>query len=406
VRVLMVTPGTRGDVAPMAGLASRLGSHGHEVTIAANAPYADLAATAGCHFSELPGDMGRLASPAKPGTKASAGDLKRYLRELGDYMALAAQGTLTAAEKGADLILANAVAPYAYDVGEALGIPVLGAHLQPVQASSSHPPVTLGLARSLGPVANKALGAILSRSRAPYDAPAAKLRRTLGLPALSRAAAESRRRKVHSPILHGISPAVFPRPRDWHAGLSLAGYWWPVSEPDWQPSGELADFLANGPAPIYLGFGSTGAMDADFMVETARRAGVRAVLQGVDGVCDSNAISVGQVPHEWLFPRVSAVVHHAGAGTTAAGLRAGVPSVCVPIFTDQPFWAARIAALGAGPAPIPYKLLTPERLAESIRQAVTNDSYTQAAQRVAARLATEDGTAPVLKALSLAVPDA
>ncbi|WP_170133238.1 glycosyltransferase [Arthrobacter livingstonensis] len=406
MRVLMVTPGTRGDVAPMAGLASRLRSHGHEVTIAANNAHASLVSGAGCGFSGLPGDMGHLVSPAEPGTRAAAADLRRYMRELGDYMELAAQGTLAAAGKGTDVILANAVAPYAYDVGEALGIPVLGAHLQPVQASTAYPPVTLGLARSLGPVANRTLGAILSRSKAPYDAPAAGLRRTLGLPPMSRASAEHRRRKANSPILHGISPAVLPRPRDWHPGLSLAGYWWPLAEPTWQPSAELAGFLADGPAPVYIGFGSTAAMDADFMVDVARRAGVRAVLQGVDGVSDSNVISVGTIPHAWLFPRVSAVVHHAGAGTTAAGLRAGVPSVGVPVFTDQPFWAARVAALGAGPAPIPYKKLTPQRLADSIKQAVETDGFAREAKHVASLLAAEDSTAPVLDALRTAVPHA
>ena len=126
------------------------------------------------------------------------------------------------------------------------------------------------------------------------------------------------------------------------------------------------------------------------------------MLQGVEGVSGPDALSIGAVPHEWLFPQMAAVVHHAGAGTAAAGLRAGVPTVSVPIYTDQPFWAARIASLGAGPQPIPYKELTTERLADAITQATTTPDYAARARRLAAMLATEDGTAPVATALHVA----
>jgi sterol 3beta-glucosyltransferase len=150
MRILMVTPGTRGDVAPMAGLGSRLRALGFDVAIAANATYAPLVVTtAGCEHRELPGDMSHLVSPAPPGEKATGADLRRYLRELGDYFDLAATGTLAPAEAGADVILANPIAPYAYDVAEALGIPAIGAHLQPTESSAAYPPVVLGTARSL-----------------------------------------------------------------------------------------------------------------------------------------------------------------------------------------------------------------------------------------------------------------
>ncbi|MDQ1053896.1 UDP:flavonoid glycosyltransferase YjiC (YdhE family) [Arthrobacter sp. SORGH_AS 212] len=115
-----------------------------------------------------------------------------------------------------------------------------------------------------------------------------------------------------------------------------------------------------------------------------------------------DAISIGAVPHEWLFPQMAAVVHHAGAGTAAAGLRAGVPTVSVPIYTDQPFWAARITSLGGGPQPVPYKELTTERLADAITQATTTPAYAARERQLAAMLATEDGTTPVATALRAA----
>lgn len=402
MRVLMITPGTRGDVAPMAGLGNRLQALGFDVAIAANAVYAPLVTAAGCEHRELPGDMSHLVTPAAPGKKVTGADLREYLSELGDYMDLAATGTLAAAENGADVILANAIAPYAYDVAEALGVPAIGAHLQPTEPSTAYPPVVLGTARSLGPVGNKLLGSLVSAGKAPYDAPSARIRRTLGLGKKSRADAERQRRKANNPVLHGISPAIFPRPADWRSGLSLTGYWWPENEPGWKPPEGLLEFLADGPPPVFIGFGSSAALDADFMLDTARRAGVRAVLQGVDGVSGSDAIGIGAGPHEWLFPRMAAVVHHAGAGTAAAGLRAGVPTVSVPIYTDQPFWAARIKSLGAGPQPVPYKELSTERLSAAITQATTTPAYAEHARQLAARLATEDGTAPVVAALRAA----
>ncbi|MDV8146360.1 glycosyltransferase [Arthrobacter sp. B10-11] len=372
---------------------------GFDVAIAANAAHAPLVTAAGCEHRELPGDMSHLVNPAAPGKKATGADLRRYMRELGDYMDLAATGTLAAAEAGTDVILANAIAPYAYDVAEALGVPAIGAHLQPTEPSTAYPPVLLGTGRSLGPAGNKLLGSLISAAKAPYDAPSARIRQVLGLPKKARSASERTRRKTNRPILHGMSPAVFPRPADWRSGLSMTGYWWPEAEPGWQPPAELVDFIADGPPPVFIGFGSSAALDADFLLSAARRAGVRAVLQGVDGVSGTNAISIGAVPHEWLFPQMAAVVHHAGAGTAAAGLRAGVPTVSVPIYTDQPFWAARITALGAGPHPVPYKELTTERLAEAITQATTAPAYTARARQLAAALASEDGTAPVVAAL-------
>jgi sterol 3beta-glucosyltransferase len=398
----MITPGTRGDVAPMAGLGSRLRTLGFDVAIAANAAYAPLVTTAGCEHRELPGDMSHLVSPAAPGKKATGADLRRYLRELGDYMDLAATGTLAAAEDGADVILANAIAPYAYDVVEALGIPAIGAHLQPTEPSTAYPPVVLGTARSLGPAGNKLLGSLISAGKAPYDAPSARTRQTLGLDKKSRAATERHRRKANRPVLHGISTTIFPRPADWRSGLAMTGYWWPEAEPGWQPPAELLEFLADGPPPVFIGFGSSAALDVNFMLNAAHRAGVRAVLQGVQGVSGPDAISIGAVPHEWLFPHMAAVVHHAGAGTAAAGLRAGVPTVSVPIYTDQPFWAARITSLGAGPQPVPYKELTNERLAAAIMQATTTPAYAAHARQLAATLATQDGTAPVVAALQAA----
>jgi sterol 3beta-glucosyltransferase len=135
------------------------------------------------------------------------------------------------------------------------------------------------------------------------------------------------------------------------------------------------------------------------IMQAVRAAGVRAVVQtgwAELSVAGDDVLQIGDVPHEWLFPRVAAAVHHAGAGTTAAGLRAGLPTVTVPFTADQPFWADRTHRLRAGPAPIPVADLTPERLAAAIRAALDEPQYRHRATELARQINGEDGAGAVL----------
>ncbi|MFC7730909.1 glycosyltransferase [Actinomadura keratinilytica] len=130
----------------------------------------------------------------------------------------------------------------------------------------------------------------------------------------------------------------------------------------------------------------------DRIVRTALRlAGVRGIVQGDPSTSDDDVLAVRDVPHSWLFPQMAAVVHHGGAGTTAAGLRAGVPTVVCPFFGDQPYWAERVTALGAGPRPVPFRTLTVPRLAQAIRQAVQDEDIWRRATALGRRIRTENG---------------
>jgi UDP:flavonoid glycosyltransferase YjiC (YdhE family) len=170
----------------------------------------------------------------------------------------------------------------------------------------------------------------------------------------------------------------------------------------WAPPADLIDFLQAGSPPVYVGFGSLSHRNpqetADLVLQALEQANQRAVLlSGWSGMQDlkvpDTTFVIDSIPHAWLFPRVAAVVHHGGAGTTAAGLRAGKPSVIVPFFGDQPFWGRRVAALGVGPAPIPRRKLTVERLARAIHQAVTDEDMCQRASQLGATIRAEDGLA-------------
>ena len=206
------------------------------------------------------------------------------------------------------------------------------------------------------------------------------------------------------PVCLGYSPAVVPRPTDWPPNVEVVGYWWPATSPRWRPDPELTDFLSAGPPPVFVGFGSlavgSGEQLGPVILDAIREAGVRAVVQSgwaELSVESDDVLLIGEAPHEWLFPRMAAAVHHAGAGTTGAGLRAGLPTVTVPVLADQPFWADRVHDLGAGPAPVPFADLTADRLAAAIRAALDEPRHRDRAAELARLVNGEDGGGAVAR---------
>ncbi|EXJ73807.1 uncharacterized protein A1O5_03569 [Cladophialophora psammophila CBS 110553] len=203
------------------------------------------------------------------------------------------------------------------------------------------------------------------------------------------------------PFTYAWSPALLPKPPDWGPNVSVAGYFQlpPLESPPKVP-GRLLEFLAAGPPPIYVGFGSIVVKDPERMTqiifEAVAEAGVRALVSvgwaGLGGgEIPKNVHIISDIPHSWLFDQVSAVVHHGGAGTTAASLMAGKPTVIVPFFGDQFFWGKIVAQAGAGPPPVPYKTLTTKRLATAITQALL-PSTVATAQRLSERIRAEHGS--------------
>lgn len=411
MRVLIVTAGSWGDVAPYTGLGVRLRDAGHEVTVATHALFADAVTVHGLGFHPLPVDPraelasadGRLMSRSANGPMAVA----RMARMARGFMPQLTAGVADAARAGVDVMLsATLTDPLCATITEATGIPSIGVYLQPVTPTAHFPPVVSG-SRSLGRHGNRlAARTLLAATDGTFRPAVAALRRELGLPRRRSAGGPAAMLRART-VLHGYSPHVVPRPPDWPDGHRVCGYWWPAPPPGWAPDQRLVDFLAAGPPPVFVGFGSMVADDAAalsaLVTDALRRAGVRGIVQaGWSGLAardGDDVLSVSDVPHAWLFPQTAAVVHHAGGGTSAAGLRAGVPAVPVPVLLDQRFWAARLAALGAATAPVPYRRLTADRLAAAIRTTTTNPSHRAAARALAARLAEEDGCTPVLAAL-------
>ncbi|QLL06218.1 glycosyltransferase [Mycobacterium vicinigordonae] len=404
-RVAIVAVGSRGDVAPLTGVGVALQQAGHSVSIAAYTPFADMVTACGLAFRELPAEFQLAADRAEvqPIKGLAAFASPAGMRALGHDILAAV------ADEPADIALLSPFAEMAgHPWAESKGIPSLGVRLQPLSATAQYPPAVLG-AWSAGATGNRAAAAVgtwlVDRA---YGRVIADFRRELGLPRIAVRALRKQRTAANWPILHGYSPLVAPRPLDWRPGLEVTGYWWPARSGDWTPPAELIRFLSDGPAPVFVGFGSMMTTPArakqlsDIIRHAADQAGVRVLVQAgwtsLD-VADDAVMTIGDTPHDWLFPRVAAVAHHCGAGTTAAGLRAGVPTIALPAYGDGPFWAAQLTALGVAAATIDQRQLRVDRLAAAMRTAVDDPRLHDTVRRLSAAIAAEDGAAQVVSAV-------
>ncbi len=404
VRVAIMTAGSRGDVAPYTGLGHALSRAGHEVTLVTHGCFERLVEGSGVRFHPMPLDpRAELESERGRNLHRSATGLGKLVRVVGMARALAGHLTedmLAAARNSDVLLLAGATTPLGHAIADGLSLPTIDVPLQPLAPTREFGPPMLG-GGSWGPVGNRVAGHGVSLAiHRVFSAAVPDARARLGLPrGRSRTPRKAR-------ALHGYSSLVVPRPRDWPPHLEVTGYWWPY-DGDTRLPADLREFLDAGPPPVFVGMGSATVPDparlSGEVVRALRRAGLRTVIQrgwgGLEAAGD-DVLTIDEVPHSALFPRMAAVIHHCGAGTTAAGLRAGVPAVPVPIQFDEGFWAGRLVALGVAPRAVPLRKFTADALADAVRRATTNPSYGRRARDIADGLRAEDGFAPVLDAVN------
>jgi UDP:flavonoid glycosyltransferase YjiC (YdhE family) len=406
--ITIVTVGSRGDAQPYVALGQALAARGHRVTVATHETFRGMVTGRGLAFELISGDpRAVLASESADrwlstgGVRDMVGAVRRFAREarpiadalLGDFWRVTA---------GADVIVYSAVAVACRQVARARGVPSVAAFLQPLHATSAFPAIGLPSSLRLG-------GAFNLSTYAVVDSIVWRLfrqqvddwrRSALGLGPLS--APTSDPADWHVPAVYGFSPAVMPPPADWRRDVVVTGYWVLEPEADWQPPAVLGDFLAAGPPPVAIGFGSMTPHHAERLtgiaLDALRQSGQRGILLGGWGalgmsVQTDDVLTMHECPHEWLFPRTAAVVHHGGAGTTGASIRGGTPSILVPLGFDQPFWASRVVALGVGPRSVRRRKLTAAWLAAAIRQAVGDQPMRARAAVLGATLRAETGAA-------------
>ncbi|QUQ66022.1 glycosyltransferase [Kutzneria sp. CA-103260] len=406
-KVVVTAIGSRGDVAPMIAIGSRLQEAGHEVVLTALTVSYDLIADSGLRY--LPHEVGTGENADLSEVRDPVKQVMQFLSPKG--MQTTGEALLKAlADEPADILLLSPFAELAgHPLAEARGIPSIGVRLQPMSITAAYPPSLLG-AWSASPALNRTAGRLAATTvDRVYGKPVAAFRRQLGLPKVSTKALRRRRTEAEWPILHGYSPLVAPRPADWRPGLDVVGYWWPPQPLGWEPPEHLVRFLAAGPPPVYVGFGSLPMVQAErervsgVIAEALRKAKVRGLVQAgwaSLSVTADDVITIGEVPHDWLFDHVGAVVHSCGAGTAGAGLRAGVPAVGIPnAGGDQRFWARRLHELGVSAGTLSRSKMTADSLAAAITTALTDPGLRANAKAVAAKLADEDGAAAVVTAV-------
>jgi sterol 3beta-glucosyltransferase len=445
MRITILAYGSRGDVQPYLALALGLAKAGHHVRLAAPEifhlvirSYAESYCPLNLSFYALPGDPAHLMQSAGGGgwsTRWLPYPARMALIVLNYIAPLAASLFESAVDacRDADLVIHSLLTTMVgHQAAHQRGIPDLSALVFPVFSPTSAFPNPLfrpwpswmrvfgSRAAGFGPRYNFLTHREFSRmfwhgSRLGIR----HLRHGVGCLETPRewlfdwpdGILPHANPKNPTPVLYGISRHALPRPADWDKHTHLTGYWFLESTPDWQPPADLQQFLEDGPPPVYIGFGSLIPRDAKRLsritLAALEQTGQRVVLSGGWGglkaelsqnsALNGRVYQINEVPFDWLFPRMAAVVHHGGMGTTAAALRAGVPSVIVPFTFDQPFWGRQVHTLGAGPQPIPPHRLTADLLAGSICAILEDADMRNRSAEIGRMIQEEDGVQEAVK---------
>lgn len=400
--MLLLTSGTQGDVQPFVALGRGLLRAGYAVRLCSHARFKPFIEAHGLEYAPMNDGLLELADTISGRALTEGrGNVLAAVRALQPTFARTLEDAARAAE-GCDLIVYHPKAMAGPSLAEARGVPgVLSLPLPSLTPTRAFALPLLG-ERNLGGTLNRASYGLLRASSAAYYGALKRWRASLGLPRPARFAAphwDAAGQAV--PTLYPVSPRVVFPPADWPATTRMTGYWF--LDGDEEPSGALAAFVDAGPPPVVIGFSSMVGQDAvgrtRMVVDAVKEAGVRAVLvSGWGGLAEDALPHVPEqifvtpaAPFAWLFGRAAAVVHHGGAGTTAEGLRAGVPALVCPFFGDQPYWGSRVHSLGVGPRPIPQKRLSAPRLAAAITEMLGDEGMRRRAQTLGAAIRAEQG---------------
>lgn len=407
--IVILTIGSRGDFQPYCAIAIGLKEKGHSVTLASSPNFASFAARFNIPFFSISGDFQELLGSPN-GLKLLEGNRVELIEE--DVLW---QQKLDAWEacQGSDLIVFSPIAVWGYHIAEALNIP--GIFATPIPLSRTREFAFLKFAQrthqlipGLRNLLSYRLINILIWRR--YAKNINRFRQdVLKLPKILSLLGPTYRYRsgLPMPVINCYSAAVVPPPSDWNDSFHQAGYCFLDTAASFEPPSALQEFLDKDPKPFYVGFGSMIPRYPEQLAQTIISAfaatGQRAILCSGWGDISKEALPpfiypLKEIPHEWLFPKVIAAVHHGASGTTAATLRAGIPSIVVPFFADQPIWGERLEQLGVNPATHPCMELTSDRLADSIRRIVEDNSFYQRAQQLKMQIAEENG---VEKAVSV-----
>ncbi len=401
MNILISTLGSRGDIQPYLALATGLQRAGHKVTLTAPRRFVEWVRSYGVEAHPVrfnPHDVMRTITRSRTPFQAM-----RAMREVMKTGIMEAMDDCWRAAQATNFLIQTGTGNGALEIASKRNIPVAFAYLVPMPPTRAFPMFMLPFRFSLGGRYNALTHRLIARILwTIMGGPTVnRWRARVHLPAWrSEAEMRSTARRLDVPSLYGYSSSVIPKPTDWGEEHHVTGYWFLETPPGWQPPADLARFLENGPPPVYVGFGSMNHQNPERQTRLALQAlgmsGLRGVLStGLPGLthlsAPPNVYFANDVPHAWLFPRMAAVVHHGGAGTTGAGLRAGVPSIITPFAGDQVAWADVVVRLGVGLQAGRGQRLTAEKLAQAVTLGVHDTAMRARAAALGARIRAEDG---------------
>ncbi|EDX82915.1 Glycosyltransferase family 28 N-terminal domain [Synechococcus sp. PCC 7335] len=413
--ITILTIGSRGDIQPYCAIALGLMRKGHNVTLAGSSNFASFAACFNIPFLSVSGNFKTLLS-SPIGLDLLEGD---SVRLIDDELLWQQMSDAWNACKDSELIVFSPITLWGYHIAEALGVPGILATLLPTAQTRAFPFLkfsqrTDGLIRGLGNLLSYRLVKLLLWRR--YAEIINRFRKeVLNLPQISSPFGPSYRYSsgLRMPVVNCYSPAVIPPPPDWGNFVHQAGYCFLDTADSFNPPLALQTFLDKGPKPFYVGFGSMIPRHPQRLAQTIISAlavtGQRAILCSGWGEVSTAELPdsiylLKEVPHDWLFPKVVAAIHHGGGGTTAATLRAGIPSIVVSFFADQPIWGEQLEQLGVSPATHLQMELTSDRLAKSIRSIVASERFSKRAQQLQAQIEQENGVDSVVSIVESYLP--
>jgi sterol 3beta-glucosyltransferase len=408
MNITVMALGSRGDIQPFIALSVVLRERGHHVTLAVPNDFETQVNAYHIPYIPIPVSMKQILE--KDAAKRFARNmltpaaLITFWREILPDIKRAYQVSVQVfaeAAQNADLLIAHGfVIPFAYSIHQHLNIPLLLSIAAPVVPtrmfpSPLFPPLPFGQ-QFYNPLTYNLLHRmVLGLMIEPMNV----YRQDVGLPKLSLGQVMRLLSNRQFPVIMHYSRHLSPKPPDWHTNVHVVGAWTLPTQSNWIPPDALTTFLAEGEPPVFFGFGSMTVPNPEQMVQhisqALRLANLRGILQagwaGLEHMDDEHLITIDDVPHDWLFPQMAAMVHHGGSGTTHAALAAGKPTLIVPFMADQPFWGRRLAELGVGVPTIAPKRLTPERLAAALRTLTQDRTMRQRATELGALLRAEDG---------------
>jgi acyl transferase domain-containing protein/UDP:flavonoid glycosyltransferase YjiC (YdhE family)/thioesterase domain-containing protein/acyl carrier protein len=407
-KISILAFGSRGDVHPFVALGKGLEKSGYEVTIAAIDEYQDLVTNNNLRFAPLNIKANKLQEAFMDKRRrennaplALSKDAKKYLEQ---NIIIWLEKSYEAC-RGCDLLLYTGLAfHHGIHVAQKLKVPSIPVYLQPITENSSTasflmPDLKIG--SWYNRLSYRMAEDLLWKST---GRPVNQWRSDNGLKPLSPKEIFSMKHHSLNPVIYGFSSLVFKKPIEWGKHVSMTGYFFLERNDDWHPAPKLASFLEAGSPPVYVGFGSMNDYitynTTQKILKALKQTGERVILSvGWENIREEdllqfgaeNIFIAGYAPHHWLFPKMKAIIHQGGAGTTAAALQAGIPSIIIPVMIDQPFWANLAYELGTCPKPIPFRNLTSSRLRTALNRALNDSTILEKAGQIGRMLKNEDG---------------